>query len=144
MNKRFFLIWITAFAILVVFDVIVYRGAENLDCIEPSIGITAGIDVALSVISAVIFVLLIDSYSSNKLACRIIFIAQFISLISVFVWLFYLNIIPLVLISIIILVVAIAESIIKNKRLAGACFLWITVLLCLICYIPKMGYASVW
>ena len=144
MKKKFFLIWIFLFAVLIAFDVLVYRGAEELECIEPSIGTTAVINIVLSMISAVIFVLLFDSYSLNKKTCWIIFIAQFISLVSVFVWLLYLNIIPLILISIIILAIAIVEIINKNIRLAVACFFWRIVLFGLISYIPGMGYWSVW
>lgn len=59
MKKKFFLIWIFLFAVLIAFDVLVYRGAEELECIEPSIGTTAVINIALSMISAACFFWLI-------------------------------------------------------------------------------------
>lgn len=143
MKKKFFLIWVIVFAILIAFDILVYWGIEDIECMEPSIGLTVVINVALSTIVAIIFALIIDTYSSNKMMCRTIIIAQSISLIALFVWLFYLNIILLVLISIIILAVAVVEIIHKNIRLAVACLFWLMVLFCLMCYIPRMGYWSV-
>ena len=142
MKKKFFLIWIVIFAILIAIDAIVYKDAENLDCIEPSIGITLGVNIVLSMITAVIFAMLIDSYSSNKKICWVIFIAQFISLVLIFVWLIYLKIIPIVLVAILFFVIAILEIIVKKMKMAGACFLWIIVLICLMCYIPRIGYAG--
>lgn len=144
MKRKFFFIWIIVFFILIAFDAIVYQGAENLDCIEPSIGITLVVNIVLSMISAVIFAILIDSYSSNKTICWIIIIAQFISLVLVFVWLIYLKIIPIILLGVFLFAVAVLEIITKKIRLAGACFLWIIVLVCLMCYIPGMGYTSMW
>ena len=144
MNKRFYILWIAIFLLAVTFDIIVYRGAENLDCIEPPAGITAMVDVILSLLIATNYGLIVNSYRAHRSICLSIIVVQLLSFAAIFVWLFYLNIAPLIILLITILCIAVFQMIRKNAMLSGACLIWVFVVVCLLIYIPKMAYSTVW
>lgn len=143
MKMRIVIFWPAIFTLICLFDIIWYRGAKDLDYIEPPIGITAGINVMVSFLMAIGHSLIIGSYRSDKLLSVTMVTLELLSLASVFIWMYALNFMPLVLFSAAIVAIAVYQLVRKNAKLAGACLIWLMVLAIAVLYIPRMGYITV-
>lgn len=143
MKMRIVISWPTIFTLICLFDIIWYRGAKDLDYIEPPIGITAGINVMVSFLMAIGQSLIIGSYRSDKLLSVTVVTLELLSLASVFIWMYALNFMPLVLFSAAIVAIAVYQLVRKNAKLTGACLIWLMVLAIAVLYIPRMGYITV-